>query len=164
MSGRILASILLSACLFMGGGEAAAQCDTVSLLFIGDVMSHGPQVTASLKPGGDRDNPADFDYSACFRHLKGRFDAADFVVAFIEQLKHTKGEFYDKPFELIDWQEQIIRDVFGVLKADGYRQFNTVYIEVPKKCGKSASPSGKNSHSKNICSNIWNKASTKRRP
>ena len=64
-------------------------------------------------------------------------DAADFVVAFIEQLRHTKGEFYDQPFELIDWQEQIIRDVFGVLKPDGYRQFNTVYIEVPKKCGKS---------------------------
>ncbi len=62
---------------------------------------------------------------------------ADFVVAFIEQLKHTKGEFYNKPFDLIDWQEQIIRDVFGVLKEDGYRQFNTVYIEVPKKCGKS---------------------------
>ena len=27
-------------------------------------------------------------------------NAADFVVAFIEQLKHTKGEFYNKPFEL----------------------------------------------------------------
>ena len=59
-------------------------------------------------------------------------EAADIVVAFIEQLKHTKGEFYKQPFELIDWQEQIIRDVFGVLKPDGYRQFNTVYIEVPK--------------------------------
>lgn len=64
-------------------------------------------------------------------------NAADFVVAFIEQLRHTKGEFYNQPFELIDWQERIIRDVFGVLKPDGYRQFNTVYIEVPKKCGKS---------------------------
>ncbi len=64
-------------------------------------------------------------------------DAADYVVTFIEQLRHTKGEFYDKPFELIDWQERIIRDVFGILKPDGYRQFNTVYVEVPKKCGKS---------------------------
>lgn len=64
-------------------------------------------------------------------------EEADFVVAFIEQLKHTKGEFYNQPFELIDWQEQIIRDVFGILKKDGCRQFNTVYIEVPKKCGKS---------------------------
>ena len=64
-------------------------------------------------------------------------DAADFMVAFIEQLKHTKGEFYKQPFELIDWQEKIIRDIFGTLKPDGYRQFTTAYIEVPKKCGKS---------------------------
>ena len=64
-------------------------------------------------------------------------DAADFVVAFIEQLKHTKGEFYKQPFELIDWQEKIIRDIFGTLNPDGYRQFTTAYIEVPKKCGKS---------------------------
>ena len=64
-------------------------------------------------------------------------EAADFVVAFIEQLKHTKGEFYNQPFELIDWQEQIIRDIFGTLKPDGNRQFTTAYIEVPKKCGKS---------------------------
>lgn len=63
--------------------------------------------------------------------------AADVVVTFIEELKHTKGEFYKKPFELIDWQEQIIRDIFGILKEDGYRQFTTAYIEVPKKCGKS---------------------------
>ena len=42
-----------------------------------------------------------------------------------------------KPFELIDWQEQIIRDVFGTIKPNGYRQFNTAYIEIPKKQGKS---------------------------
>ena len=64
-------------------------------------------------------------------------DAADFAVSFIEQLCHTKGTWAGKKFELIDWQEQIIRDVFGTLKANGYRQFNTAYIEVPKKNGKS---------------------------
>lgn len=64
-------------------------------------------------------------------------DAADFAVAFIESLCHTKGTWAGKPFELIDWQEQIIRDVFGVLKANGYRQFNSAYIEIPKKQGKS---------------------------
>ena len=63
--------------------------------------------------------------------------AADIVVTFIESLKHTKGEFHNQPFELIDWQEQIIRDIFGTLKANGCRQFTTAYIEVPKKCGKS---------------------------
>ena len=63
---------------------------------------------------------------------------ADFAVAFIESLCHTKGTWAGKKFELIDWQEQIIRDLFGTLKPNGYRQFNTAYIEIPKKQGKSA--------------------------
>lgn len=64
-------------------------------------------------------------------------DAADYAVGFIECLCHTKGTWARKPFELIDWQEQIIRDIFGTLKPNGYRQFNTAYIEIPKKQGKS---------------------------
>ena len=64
-------------------------------------------------------------------------DAADYAVMFIESLCHTKGTWAGKPFELIDWQEQIIRDLFGTLKPNGYRQFNTAYIEIPKKMGKS---------------------------
>lgn len=64
-------------------------------------------------------------------------DAADFAVSFIECLCHTKGTWAGKPFELIDWQEKIIRDIFGILKPDGYRQFNTAYVEIPKKQGKS---------------------------
>ena len=64
-------------------------------------------------------------------------EAADHAVAFIEDLPHTKGKWKGQKFQLIDWQEQIIRDVFGVLKPDGFRQFNTAYIEIPKKQGKS---------------------------
>ena len=64
-------------------------------------------------------------------------EAADYAVSFIECLCHTKGTWAGKPFELIDWQEQIIRDVFGTIKQNGYRQFNTAYIEIPKKMGKS---------------------------
>lgn len=64
-------------------------------------------------------------------------DAADYAVAFIEALCHTKGSWAGHPFELIDWQEQIVRDVFGILKPNGYRQFNTAYVEIPKKMGKS---------------------------
>ena len=64
-------------------------------------------------------------------------DAADFAVMFIESLCHTKGTWAGKKFELIDWQEQIIRDLFGTLKPNGYRQFNTAYVERPKKQGKS---------------------------
>jgi len=64
-------------------------------------------------------------------------DAADYAVNFIQALCHTKGTWAGKPFELIDWQEQIIRDLFGTLKPTGYRQFNTAYVEIPKKMGKS---------------------------
>lgn len=63
--------------------------------------------------------------------------AADYAVKFIQCLSHTKGIWAGKKFELIPWQEQIIRDVFGILKPNGYRQFNTAYIEIPKKQGKS---------------------------
>lgn len=62
---------------------------------------------------------------------------ANFAVAFIEELCHTKGTWARKKFKLMDWQEQIIRDVFGVIKPNGYRQFNTAYVEIPKKNGKS---------------------------
>ena len=63
--------------------------------------------------------------------------SADAAVSFIGCLKHTKGEWHGQPFDLIDWQEQIIRDVFGIMKPNGYRQFNTAYIEIAKKQGKS---------------------------
>ena len=46
-------------------------------------------------------------------------DAADYAVGFIECLCHTKGTWAGKPFVLIDWQERIIRDLFGILKPNG---------------------------------------------
>lgn len=64
-------------------------------------------------------------------------DLADYAVSFIECLTHTKGTWAGKAFTLLPWQEQIIRDLFGVVKPNGYRQFNTAYIEIPKKMGKS---------------------------
>ena len=42
-----------------------------------------------------------------------------------------------KPFLLLPWQEQIVRDIFGIVKADGKRQFRSAYVEIPKKNGKS---------------------------
>lgn len=64
-------------------------------------------------------------------------ELADYAVSFIECLCHTKGTWAGKPFKLLDWQKQIIRDLFGTIKPNGYRQFNTAYIEIPKKNGKS---------------------------
>lgn len=62
---------------------------------------------------------------------------ADRAVAFIQNLKHTKGKWDGKPFLLLPWQEQIVRDIFGIVRPDGKRQFRSAYIEIPKKNGKS---------------------------
>ena len=62
---------------------------------------------------------------------------ADRAVTFIENLKHTKGKWDGKPFWLLPWQEQIIRDIFGVVDENGHRQFRTAYVEIGKKNGKS---------------------------
>lgn len=62
--------------------------------------------------------------------------AAGYAVSFVEALSHTKNAWAGKPFELVDGQEQIIRDLFGVLMPNEYRQFNTAHVEIPKM-GKS---------------------------
>ena len=59
------------------------------------------------------------------------------TLQFINNLKHTKGQWRGVPFDLLPWQENIIRDIFGNVKENGYRQYNTAYIEIPKKNGKS---------------------------
>jgi phage terminase large subunit-like protein len=71
------------------------------------------------------------------KHKQRERDAGERAVLFINQLKHTKGVWHGKNFTLLPWQEKIIRDIFGTLKPDGSRRYNTAYIEVPKKAGKS---------------------------
>lgn len=64
------------------------------------------------------------------------------TVEFINCLKHTKGRWRGQPFDLLPWQETIIRDVFGTVKENGFRQYNTAYVEIPKKNGKSEQAAG----------------------
>lgn len=75
-----LLPLLLACCLKAHAGTP----DTIRIVFIGDVMSHGPQVTAALRSGGNRNDPADFDYSSYFKHILPRIEAADFAVANME--------------------------------------------------------------------------------
>lgn len=74
-----------------------------------------------------------------FKAADSHYDSgkADYAVKFIEQLKHTKGKWAGQKFKLLTWQEQIIRDLFGIIKPNGYRQFSQAYVEIPKKNGKS---------------------------
>lgn len=62
---------------------------------------------------------------------------ADYACAFFEMLKLTDGHFHGKPFQLLPWQRKIVRDVYGTLKADGTRQYQYIWLELPKKNGKS---------------------------
>jgi phage terminase large subunit-like protein len=62
---------------------------------------------------------------------------ADKAIRFIENLKHTKSPFYGKQFELLPWERDIISDIYGTVNARGVRLYKYVYVEVPKKNGKS---------------------------
>lgn len=74
--------------------------------------------------------------------------AADRAVQFFEKrLVHVKGEWAGKPIYLQPWQkEEIIRPLFGWKHAKGelkgYRRFHRLWLELPKKNGKSALASG----------------------
>jgi phage terminase large subunit-like protein len=66
--------------------------------------------------------------------------AADRACAFFPRfLIHTKGEWAGQPFELEAWQKnEIIRPAFGWRqRSDGLRRYRTVYVEIPRKNGKS---------------------------
>ena len=61
------------------------------------------------------------------------------AVMFTELCPHVKGEWAVKKLtlQLGVWQKFIIGSVFGwVSKDTGYRRFKTVYVEVPRKNGK----------------------------
>ena len=70
--------------------------------------------------------------------------AANRSVRFFELcLTHVKGEKAGEPFKLAKWQkERIIRPIFGWKRADGSRKYRIVYVEVPRKNGKSTLASG----------------------
>lgn len=57
------------------------------------------------------------------------------VIEFVQMLNLT-GDFYGQPFVLLDWQHQVLWDVYGTVTDHGYRQYRYAYLEVPKKNGK----------------------------
>jgi phage terminase large subunit-like protein len=66
--------------------------------------------------------------------------AASAAVTFIEKnLRHWKEPFAGKPFVLSDWQkDEIIRPIWGLRKPDGTRLIREVYLQMPRKNGKTA--------------------------
>jgi phage terminase large subunit-like protein len=66
-------------------------------------------------------------------HNKKRANRA---LDFFTNLRHTKGQFSGRPFELLPWEYKILWDVYGTLNEQHLRQYKYLYLEIPKKNGK----------------------------
>jgi len=73
-----------------------------------------------------------------------RFDPvkAEEAIEFFSYLKHSKGEWAGRVFQLEPWQMFTVWVMFGWLNTSGYRRFRTAYEEVPRKNGKSTKAAG----------------------
>ena len=60
------------------------------------------------------------------------------VVKFIAKLKHFTGIHAKKPFVLMPWQLFIVANLYGFIMPDGTRRFQTAYLEMARKQGKTA--------------------------
>jgi phage terminase large subunit-like protein len=54
-----------------------------------------------------------------------------------EECTYSKGEWAGQKFKLLPWQwDEIVKPLFGTVNGDGWRQYRTVFCEIPKKNGK----------------------------
>jgi phage terminase large subunit-like protein len=68
---------------------------------------------------------------------------SDRAVRFFNWLRHTKGQWAGQPFALGGWQaERVVRPFLDTLLPDGRRQYRNVYLELPRKNGKSTLAAG----------------------
>lgn len=79
---RFIISILLVA-LTLSPVQAQTKKDTasgeISLLFIGDVMGHGPQITSAFDKTTNT-----YDYTNCFKYISSEMSNADYTIANLE--------------------------------------------------------------------------------
>ncbi len=101
----------------------------------GDVLVCEYVTLAVKRYYNDLDNALDkgwyFDRKAAIR-----------AIGFIEKLKHTKGKWAGQRFKLESWQQFILWNIFGWMKADGTRRFRYAYVEIARKNGKTALSAG----------------------
>ena len=68
---------------------------------------------------------------------------ADFACKFFEDvLHHTADDWWGEPFLLCGWQEKALNEIFGNLDEHDNRIIEMVYLEVPKKAGKTEFAAG----------------------
>jgi len=83
-----------------------------------------------------------------YAHERGFYfdpEAAQYVIDFIQMLRHSKGKWGRGKGEFIrlePWQQFTIWVAFGWMRADGMRRFRTSWEEVARKNGKSTKAAG----------------------
>ena len=63
-------------------------------------------------------------------------EKAQRAVNFVKLLRNTQGEYAKHPFNLMPFQEKIIKDIFGTVNDEGYREIREAFIFLPRKNGK----------------------------
>lgn len=76
---KIFSLFIISILLNSSFGQINQTEDSISLLFIGDIMGHGPQIKAAYNSKTKK-----YDYSPVFNKLKPVFESVDFAIANLE--------------------------------------------------------------------------------
>lgn len=65
------------------------------------------------------------------------------AIEFFDYIRHWKGKFAGKPFILTPFQHFLLWNIFGWMRSDTHtRRFQTAYIEISRKNGKTALAAG----------------------
>lgn len=66
-------------------------------------------------------------------------DKAEHALGFFQEwLRHSKGRFAGKPFDLLPWQGELVANLFGWMRCDDdTRRYRMAYVSTAKKSGKS---------------------------
>ncbi len=75
---KIYSSLLFLMILFNVTGQNF-PADTLQLMFVGDIMSHGPQIRAAYRPEADT-----YDFTENFKYISPIFKQADWVIGNLE--------------------------------------------------------------------------------
>ncbi|MBQ3599938.1 MAG: hypothetical protein II992_01890 [Lachnospiraceae bacterium] len=58
------------------------------------------------------------------------------AIDFVKLLRNTQGEYAKHPFNLMPFQEKMIKDIFGTVNEEGFREIREAFIFLPRKNGK----------------------------
>jgi poly-gamma-glutamate capsule biosynthesis protein CapA/YwtB (metallophosphatase superfamily) len=74
-----IAALFFTGCAAMAQGTKDTTSDEMTLLFMGDIMGHGPQITSALDKSTGK-----YDYANCFKYIKNEMSDADYTIGNLE--------------------------------------------------------------------------------